>query len=209
MINCYDKQQANGTTKDSASSVSLSSGSYVASKPFMDWAKWSHTWEGKSFGITLGKYKEGILGNGSTEQDAEKWAMENVWAPNNLDLIKDPSVAIACMWCCFWTGNAHLIYQAVENPDVYGGRPKPVPKGHFRISKELVNKINQQDPHRIFQKIKKQLGWFGQLSQSSVYHNGHRRRWYSVNFHEKLIHNDGTKYKVLPETEFLQMIEKL
>lgn len=202
MINCYDNQQANGTTKDSASSVSLSSGSYVSNKPFMEWAKWSHTWEGTgTYGFTAGKYKEGLY-PGLTEEGAEEKAMNMFWKPNNIDLIKDPSVAIACMWCVFWTGNAHLLYQAIENPDVYGGRPKPLPKGHYRMSKELIDKINQQDPHRIFQKIKKQLGWFGWLS-------GHRNRWFTVNFHEKLIHNDGTKFKVLPQEEFLKMLEKL
>lgn len=213
MNNCYENQvAANGGSVNGSGNESniLTSGSYITNKPFMEWAKWSHSWEGTgTYGFTAGKYKEGLYKD-LTEQGAEEKAMSMFWKPNNIDLIKDPSVAIACMWCVFWTGNAHLLYQVAENPDVYGGRPKPLPKGHYRMSKELVDKLNQLDPYRAFTKIKKQLGWFGQLSQSSKNHYGHRNRWCTVNFHQELIkNNSGKKWYVPNQEEFLNMIEKL
>jgi len=207
MIDCYGNTNAS-TGSSESNKITLTNGNYVASKPFNDWAEWSHSWEGFHYGFTGGKNANGIYKD-LTNEKAKEIAMRDYWKPNNIDLIKDSSVAIACMWCVFWTGNAHLLYQAIENPNEYGGRPNPLPKGHYRMSEELVNKINQQQPSTMFTKIKKQLGWFGQLSQPQRFHYGHRKRWYTVNFHNQLILNDGTNFKVLEQPEFLQMLEKL
>ena len=212
-MDCYGNVSANTGTNEgnenNSNSTTLSSGTYIASKPFNEWAKWSHSWEGtKTYGITGGKYKEGLY-PGITETEADEYAMKNFWKPNNIDSIKDSSVAISCMFCVYWTGNMHLVYQAVENPNVYGGRPNPLPRNHARLDNDIINKINQIEPLKIFTNIKKQLGWFGQKNQPQVYRKGHRRRWYSINFHEQLILNQNFNKTIPGETEFLEMIEKL
>jgi len=191
--------------------ISSQSGNYITNKPFTDWATWSHSWEGpETFGHTAGKYKEGVIKD-VTPEKADKRSMDEFWKPNNISLINDPSVAIVCMHCVFWTGNAHLLYQVKDNPDVYGGRPmgKNLPRGHYRMSQALIDYFNRSDALYIFTKIQKQLGWYGQISMGPKWHFGHRRRWYSIKFHQRLLLNGEVGRNILNREAFLKMIETL
>ncbi len=181
---------------------------FKAEKPFREWANWSHSWEGtKHYGFTGGKYKDGLY-KGLTQAQAEKMAYEQFWQRHNLDGIKDGNIAICCMWCVFWTGNAHLIYQAVENPKVSGGRPKPIPKGHAVLDKKIIDKINTINPKKLFNDIKRQLGWFTVNNMQEKYHNGLMKRWFSVNYGPRMLKN-GQSNKTMSKTDFLAMLDKL
>lgn len=198
----------NNTDISASGSEKLTEGNYITNKPFNEWAKWSHSWEGtKTYGFTGGYNKNGLY-PGQTEAQAENRAYNGFWKPQGLDKIKDPSVAICCMWCVFWTGNMHLIYQAVEQPNIPGGRPKPVPKKHAKLNQNIIDRINQTDSKTLFTNIKKQLGWFTIDNMSSEYHSGLIRRWFSVNYHENLLKNNQCS-KTMSSSNFRQYLSKL
>ncbi len=198
----------NNTVLSTSVSENLTEGDYISNKPFNDWAKWSHSWEGtKTYGFTGGYNKNGLY-PGQTEAEAENRAYNGFWKPQNLDKIKDSSVAICCMWCAFWTGNVHLIYQAVEQPNIPGGRPVPVPRNHAKLNENIINRINQTNPKTLFTNIKKQLGWFTIDNMQSKYHKGLIRRWFSVNYHQELLKSDQCS-KTMSASEFRQHLSKL
>ena len=101
----------------------------------------------------------------------------------------------------------HLIYQAVEQPNIPGGRPKPVPKNHANLNQNIIDRINQTDSKTLFTNIKKQLGWFTIDNMSSQFHSGLIRRWFSVNYHTELLKNDQCSKTM--SSDFRQYLSKL
>jgi hypothetical protein len=179
---------------------------------FMQWYDWSMSWEGKYGGVTkseMEQYKRD--GGSSSNPSIEDIALVTAWDANHLSNVKDPSVALVCMYTIYWTGNCALIYNALNGTSYSNTKKSP-----WRLKPNDIATINNRSSQELFNKIKKQAGEFilnppsrAALPDGGDPGPGWRRRWFSINYGPSLITNEGMGNKAYSEQELRNAMANL
>ena len=179
---------------------------------FMQWYEWSMSWEGEYGGITKIAREQYVKDGGkSGNPTIKEIALVSSWNANHLSDIKDPSVALVCMYTIFWTGNCSLIYNSLN--DYPYSKTKATP---WRLKTNDIATINSRSPQILFNKIKKQTGEYilnppswASLPSGEDPGPGWRRRWFSINYGPSLVTNGGMGTKRYSEQDLRDAMAKL
>lgn len=180
---------------------------------FDRWWNWSCSWEGRksdgseTYGWTHHAEEGYNKKYGNDSSDIKTKAYKSFWQDNNIDKIKDPEIAIMCMWICYWTGNPSIIKLAldgveeVKDKNVYSrilgnsDVSASLPKGG-KMTSTMIDSINSySQPMILAKRIKYHAGKAienaitSDGSQYAVKYSGHRRRWRSIGY--KVLKNNN------------------
>lgn len=183
-----------------------------ANSSFMQWYDWSMSWEGGYGGVTRAAKEQYIQDGGTSSNPSIKdIALVTAWDANHLSNINDQSVAIACMYTIFWTGNCALIYNALNGTQYSNTKRNP-----WRLKTNDIATINSRPAQEFFNKLKKQAGEFilnppswAALPGGGDPGPGWRRRWFSINYGPSLTTNAGMGSKAYSETELRNAMASL